>query len=284
MKKLIITIFAFLLTVSVSAQGVDYTKPDSLRVVALMKKAKAVKDKSMASYMLFFGRELRGVPYVAKTLEKNAQEKLVVNLRQLDCTTYVETVLALSRSMAKGQSSFAGFCNNLRQIRYRNGVVSYPTRQHYFTYWIQENTREKLVADIQSPNPPFSAVQTVKADYMTTHLESYPMLKGKPQWVRQIAEMEKSITGTKQRYIPKNSVSDTPLLRKTIHNGDIIAIVTTKKGLEISHIGIAAWHKDGLHMLNASSLYHKVVEDKNLLRTYLFKQTSALGIRIVRPL
>lgn len=284
MKKLIITIFAFLLTVSVSAQGVDYTKPDSLRVVALMKKAKALKDKSMASYMLFFGRELRGVPYVAKTLEKNAQEKLVVNLRQLDCTTYVETVLALSRSMAKGQPSFAGFCNNLRQIRYRNGVVSYPTRQHYFTYWIQENTREKLVADIQSPNPPFSAVQTVKADYMTTHLESYPMLKGKPQWVKQIAEMERGITGKKERYIPKNAVSDTPLLRKTIHNGDIIAIVTTKKGLEISHIGIAAWHKDGLHMLNASSLYHKVVEDKNLLRTYLFKQTSALGIRIVRPL
>lgn len=284
MKKLIITIFAFLLTVSVSAQGVDYTKPDSLRVVALMKKAKTLKDKSMASYMLFFGRELRGVPYVAKTLEKNAQEKLVVNLRQLDCTTYVETVLALSRSMAKGQPTFAGFCNNLRQIRYRNGVVSYPTRQHYFTYWIQENTREKLVADIQSPNPPFSAVQTVKADYMTTHLESYPMLKDKPQWVKQIAEMERGITGTKQRYIPKNAVSDTPLLRKTIHNGDIIAIVTTKKGLEISHIGIAAWHKDGLHMLNASSLYHKVVEDKNLLRTYLFKQTSALGIRIVRPL
>ena len=284
MKKLIITIFAFLLTVSVSAQGVDYTKPDSLRVVALMKKAKTLKDKSMASYMLFFGRELRGVPYVAKTLEKNAQEKLVVNLRQLDCTTYVETVLALSRSMAKGQPTFAGFCNNLRQIRYRNGVVSYPTRQHYFTYWIQENTREKLVADIQSPNPPFSAVQTVKADYMTTHLESYPMLKGKPQWVKQIAEMERGITGTKQRHIPKNAVSDTPLLRKTSHNGDIIAIVTTKKGLEISHIGIAAWHKDGLHMLNASSLYHKVVEDKNLLRTYLFKQTSALGIRIVRPL
>lgn len=145
----------------------------------------------MASYMLFFGRALRGVPYVAKTLEKNSQEQLVVNLRQLDCTTYVETVLALSRSMAKGQQSFAGFCQNLRQIRYRNGVVSYPTRQHYFTYWIQENTRERIVADIQSPNPPFSGVQTVKADYMTTHLGSYPMLKGRPQWIKQIAEMEK---------------------------------------------------------------------------------------------
>lgn len=284
MKKLIITIFSLLLTVNIVAQQVDYTKPDSLRVVALMKKAKTLKDKSMASYMLFFGRELRGVPYVAKTLEKNSQEKLVVNLRQLDCTTYVETVLALSRSMAKGQQTFAGYCNNLRQIRYRNGVVAYPMRQHYFTYWIQENTRECIVANIQSPNPPFSGVQTVKADYMTTHLSSYPMLKGKSQWVKEIAEMEKSITGTKQRYIPKTAVTNSSLLRRTVHNGDIIAIVTTKKGLEISHIGIAAWHKDGLHMLNASSLYHKVVEDNNLLRTYLSKQTSALGIRIVRPL
>lgn len=76
MKKLIITIFSLLLTVNIVAQQVDYTKPDSLRVVALMKKAKTLKDKSMASYMLFFGRELRGVPYVAKTLEKNSQEKL----------------------------------------------------------------------------------------------------------------------------------------------------------------------------------------------------------------
>ena len=284
MKKLIITIFSLLLTVNVLAQRVDYTKPDSLRVVTLMKKAKTLKSKSMASYMLFFGRALRGVPYVAKTLEKNSQEQLVVNLRQLDCTTYVETVLALARSMAKGQPSFAGFCHHLRQIRYRNGVVAYPSRQHYFTYWIQENTRERIVADIQSPNPPFSGVQTVKADYMTTHLGSYPMLKGRPQWIKQIAEMEKSITGTKQRYIPKNAVNNSSLLRKTVHDGDIIAIVTVKKGLEISHIGIAAWHKDGLHMLNASSLYHKVVEDQNLLRTYLSKQTSALGIRIARPI
>ncbi len=284
MKKQIITIFSLLLTVNILAQGVDYTKADSLRVVALMKKARTLKDKSVASYMLFFGRELRGVPYVAKTLEKNAQEKLVVNLRQLDCTTYVETVLALSRSMVKEQQTFAGYCSNLRQIRYKNGVVSYPTRQHYFTYWIQENTRERIVANIQSPNPPFSDMQTVNADYMTTHLGSYPMLKGKPQWVRRIAGMEKSITGTRPRYIPRNSVTNSSLLRRTIHNGDIIAIVTTKKGLEISHIGIAAWHKDGLHMLHASSLCHKVVEDHNLLRTYLSKQTSALGIRIVRPL
>ncbi len=284
MKKTIICILSLLMAANVSAQGIDYTKSDSLKVVSLLKKAKNLKDKSMASYMIFFGRQFKGVPYVAKTLEKNADEKIIVNLRQLDCTTYVETVLALSRTMAQRKVTFANYCENLKKVRYRNGNVAYPTRQHYFTYWIQENTKENIVKNIQSPNPPFSATQTVNANYMTTYLESYPMLKGKPQWVKQIAEMEQSITGTKQKYIPTNAVTNSNVVRKTVQDGDIIAIVTSKAGLEISHIGIAVWHKDGLHMLNASSLNHKVVEDDDLLQKYLRKQTTALGIRIARPL
>ncbi len=284
MKKTIICILSLLMAANVSAQGIDYTKSDSLKVVSLLKKAKNLKDKSMASYMIFFGRQFKGVPYVAKTLEKNADEKIIVNLRQLDCTTYVETVLALSRTMAQRKLTFANYCDNLKKVRYRNGNVAYPARQHYFTYWIQENTKENIVKNIQSPNPPFSATQTVNANYMTTHLESYPMLKGKPQWVKQIAEMEQSITGTKQKYIPTNAVTNSNVVRKTVQDGDIIAIVTSKAGLEISHIGIAVWHKDGLHMLNASSLNHKVVEDDDLLQKYLRKQTTALGIRIARPL
>ncbi len=284
MKKTIICILALLLAVNVSAQGIDYTKADSLKVMDLLKKAKSLKNKTMASYMVFFGREFKGMPYVAKTLEKHANEKLIVNLRQLDCTTYVETVLALSRTMAQGKPTFANYCENLKKVRYRDGNVAYPSRQHYFTYWIQENTKEKIVENIQTPNPPFSATQNVNANFMTTHLESYPMLKGKPQWVKQIAEMEESITGTKQKYMPTNAVTNSKVTRKAVHDGDIIAIVTKKAGLEISHVGIAVWHNDGLHMLNASSLNHKVIEDGELLQTYLRKQTSALGIRIARPL
>lgn len=285
--------FSFLLAflaISISSFGgkrdgfVDYQKSDSMRVMSLFKEARALKSKTMPSYMLFFARELKGLPYVAKTLEKNKNERLVVNLRQLDCTTYVETVLALARSMEQGNPTFSNYCNNLRLARYRDGIVSYPTRQHYFTYWIQQNCKKGIVKDIQSPNPPFSARQTVKANYMTTHLQQYPMLKGNPQWVKEIDVMEASITGLRPRYIPKSAVNNTSLLRKTIHDGDIIAIVTKKAGLEISHLGIAAWHKDGLHMLNASSIYHKVVEDNNLLRTYLYNQKTGLGIRVVRPL
>ena len=67
-----------------------------------------------------------------------------------------------------------------------------------------------------------------------------------------------------------------------IHNGDIIAIVTNKKGLDTSHLGIAIWHTNGLHMLNASQIREKVVEEAMTLRQYMEKHPSQLGIRIVR--
>lgn len=264
-----------------TAQTVDYQKIDSQRVVSLFHKAKGQKHE-MGNYMVFFGRQLSGLPYVAKTLEKNKEERLVVNLRQLDCTTYIETVLALSRCMMQGKTSFANYCTQLRLIRYAKGIVSYPTRQHYFTYWIQQNVRDGIVKDIQSPNPPFSARQTVKANYMSTHISQYPMMVTHPSYIAKIKAMEQSITGQKPRYIPEQNIKNTNLLRNAVHNGDIIGIVTTKAGLEISHLGIAVWHKDGLHMLNASSLYHKVVEDRNLLYTYLQKQKTGIGIRIAR--
>ena len=66
------SLFAVLLlwaasTIPTSAQRVDYQKADSLRVVSLFKKASG-QQHSMGNYMVFFGRQLRGVPYVAKTL------------------------------------------------------------------------------------------------------------------------------------------------------------------------------------------------------------------------
>lgn len=284
MNRILLSIFAMALCLQASAQKIDYQRADSLKVMQLFKSAQAVGRKDIGTYMVFFGRQLKGVPYVGKTLEKNKDEHLVVNLRQLDCTTYVETVLALSRCMAQDRATFANYCAQLRIIRYAGGEVSYPTRKHYFTYWIQQSALQGLVKDVQSPNPPFKAVQTVKADYMTNHLSQYPMLTGQPEWVGKIKAMEKAVTGLRVRYIPKSALNNSKLLRQTVHDGDILGLVTTKAGLEISHVGIAVWHNDGLHLLNASSLQHKVVEDGDLLKTYLGKRKTEKGIRVARPL
>lgn len=281
MKKLIILLLSALLTGIIGrASTPQYSAVDSVRVVSLLKEG--IKQPAGTNLMIYYARRLRGIPYVAKTLDRNSHERLVVNLRELDCTTYVETVLALAVCTDSHLTDFGSYCDILRQIRYQDGIVSYASRLHYFTGWITDNMRMGFVYEIQEPNPPFSGVQTVRTDYMSRHPQYYPMLCQNPSLVRNISDMEKSLTGLRRRYIPKSDIADTPLFRKTIHDGDIIAIVTSKSGLDTSHIGIAVWHKDGLHMLNASQIHHKVVEEPMLLRTYMQKHPSQVGIRIVR--
>ena len=55
-----------------------------------------------------------------------------------------------------------------------------------------------------------------------------------------------------------------------------------KPGLDIAHLGFAVWRADGLHLLNASQLHRKVVEEPMTLRYYLSKHPSFTGIRVVR--
>lgn len=280
-KAIVLIILHFLGSLSVLAASADYWRSDSVKVVRLL--SQAARQPADSDRVTWFARQLCGLPYVAKTLEKNDDERLVVNLRQFDCTTYVETVLALTRCAIRNKRTFADFCTELRHIRYRDGVVDYVNRLHYFTSWIEENKRQGVVEDIQGPTPPFTARQTVRANYMTTHTDAYPMLQHRADRVSRIRQMEDSITGRTFRYIPKNQLADTPLLRQTIHDGDVIVILTSKKGLDTSHIGIAVWHSDGLHMLNASSVHHKVVEEPKLLSAYMASHPSQIGIRIARP-
>jgi len=67
-----------------------------------------------------------------------------------------------------------------------------------------------------------------------------------------------------------------------IEDGDILAMITSKPGLDTSHIGIAVWQNGRLHLLNASNIYKKVVLDTQTLYTYQQKQASQLGIRVFR--
>lgn len=281
MKIRLITSFAaFLVAASLNAQT-QYLRADSIRITSLMAKARTMRSDT--NWMLHFGRQFIGGPYVGGTLDRGQEERLVVNTRELDCTTFVEQVLALKMCMDSGRYAFSDFCDNLRRVRYINGEVSYVARQHYFTVWMENNESMGIVRDIQSPNPPFTALQHLDINYMTSHIASYNMLKAHPEWTEGIRRMEQCISGRTYRYIPKGKIANTRLLRNTIKDGDVIVILTKKQGLDTSHIGIAAWHKDGLHLLNASSLRHKVVEEPKTLYRYMQGQASQIGIRVCRP-
>lgn len=283
-RKIISFIVVLLCAIaSVKAQSVQYLKEDSLTVVRLLEEAQGEKLQTIADCQLFFARKLLGIPYVASTLEINKKEKLVVNLRQLDCTTFVENVVTLTLCHRKRKKTFADFCQQLQMLRYRNGKnTGYQSRLHYFTEWIEDNSRLGLCNEIQTPAPPFTGLQTIDVDYMTTHSERYPMLKGDQTMVAAVAQTEKALSSKKYKYIPRKQIRNTKIVRKTVKDGDIIAIITNKKGLDTQHIGIAVWHSDGLHLLNASSIHKKAVEEPMLLTRYLLKHPTMPGIRVVR--
>lgn len=276
MKRYIIGMMVLLLSLSASAQT-TYTKADSLTVCRLLKEAPANAST------LWFARQFHGVPYVAHTLEVNDREQLVVNTRQLDCTTLVETVTALTLCVKQEKRQWTDYLQALRILRYRQGVLNgYPSRLHYFTDWILDKQQMGLVEEIQQPKPPFTALQHINVNFMSQHPGSYKALKANPSLVKEIRQQEKGLTGKTFRYIPKLAVKNTQLMRQTVKDGDIIAITCKKKGLEIAHLGFAVWQKDGLHLLNASQLHHKVVTEPMPLRQYLQKHSTHTGIRVIR--
>ncbi|MGN1376228.1 MAG: N-acetylmuramoyl-L-alanine amidase-like domain-containing protein [Prevotella sp.] len=267
--------------VMVFAYETQYTREDSVKVMSLINKAR--QQKQGTNMIIFFARQLLGIPYVSHTLEVNKTEQLVINLRQLDCTTYVENVFALYLCMKDKKYTFDDFCDNILKIRYRGGgTPHYTIRLHYFTDWIEDNTSMKLCEEIQSPVPPFTSIQKIKVGFMSANPSKYKMLKDNPGYIPDIVKSEQKLNTKTYRYIPKASVTNSSLLRKTIHDGDILALTTNINGLDVHHVGFAVWHKDGLHLLNASSLRHYTVEEPQTLYTYLQKQQGMTGVRVVR--
>lgn len=257
---------------------------DSLFIVNTLRQAKAERA-SISNTPVYFARKFLGRPYVAHTLEGSDDRRVVVNTRQLDCTTLVENVVALTACLNKGKLTFADFVAELEGMRYHQGKArGYHTRLHYFTEWIVSNTRRGLVSERQSPNPPFTAVQTVSVNYMSRHPSAYDALKANPSLTDSVRQREKAITGMKFRYIPKRLVGNRKVMRRAVSDGDLIAITSGKQGLDIAHLGFALWQSDGLHLLNASMLHKKVVVEPMTLGEYLSKHPSHTGIRVMKIL
>ena len=218
MKRFFIYIIGILLVQSVTAQT-TYLRADSVKICQLL------AQSNRETTTLWLARQFLGVPYVAHTLEVNDDERLVVNTRQLDCTTLVETVTALKLCTQLGKKKWSDYLNTLCQLRYRQGRLNgYPSRLHYFSDWIRDKVKMQLVTDIQQPNPPFTAVQTVSVNYMSTHPDAYKALKANPTMVPEIRAQEQSLTGLKVRYIPKRQLRNSASLRKVVKDGDILAI------------------------------------------------------------
>ena len=252
---------------------------DSIKVEKWLKEASALSKDSCRT--LHFAKQMLGVPYVAGTLDGNEEEQLVVRTDALDCTTFVETVLALCIADKREERDFEGFKKALIQIRYRDGNLNgYDSRLHYFSDWILNNEQMRFVKECTSETA-CSQPKALWLDFMTTHVDSYLPMKKNPELVKEMATHEKNWQGTVVACIPKEMLNLSPE-KLEIKNGDILAITTDVKGLDVVHVGFAFWKGEKLHLLHASSVAKKAIEDSLSLYEYSKNKKAHTGVRVVR--
>jgi hypothetical protein len=229
--------------------------------------------------MVKTGTYFTGTPYVAHTLETEP-EQLVVNLREMDCTTFAENCLAIAKTIQSENLTFEQFADELKNVRYRNGKIDgYPSRLHYFSDWIFDNQQKKLVKDVSKE---IAATPYDKEVYfMSTHPDSYEQLKDSVALVKEIAEQENDMNSRQLFYIPENKIAE---VEDKLMDGDIVGITTSVDGLDISHVGILVRKAGRIHLMHASSLAEEVVISEESLETYLMESKSATGIMVARPL
>lgn len=242
-------------------------------------KTDKLAEKPAGAQMEAIARFFLGTPYVAGTLEGDAQETLRVNLRELDCTTLVENVLALHLTLAKADPSFDDFKQNLLKVRYRNGeLLDFTSRLHYTSEWISNNQSKGFVSVV--PLGELAKPFPLTVYYMSANPREYPALVAAPSFLPALAAIESDINALSVSYVPKNAVrSAYPL----IQTGDIIAITTDKEGLDYSHLGIAVKDASGVvRLLHASSSAKQVVVTDSDLFDYLAGVKQHTGITVVR--
>ncbi len=221
-----------------------------------------------------------GTPYLAATLEAEGEEQLIVNLRNVDCTTFVEYVLAMSLVSLENGADLGRMAYELQRLRYRNGVIDgYPSRLHYFTDWLknkEHNGYLTLVSDSIG-----NASIDMGLDFMSTHPGFYPQLQNNPALVEKIWLVEEDMAGYDMPYLTKDRIAE---MENLIADGDIIAFVTTIEGLDVSHTGFACFQEGRLHLLHASTGTNLVEISPVPLSQYLQNRTTVSGILVARPL
>lgn len=210
----------------------------------------AQKLPAMSQRIDFISRALMGTRYRGYTLIGGPRraEQFVMRDDVFDCVTFCETVLAAA--MVREPAEFAA---TLRQIRYRDGAVTWRERNHYFSEWGANNTAAGICAPVKLPGS-----ETV-AKTLTE--------------MRSLGPRRTSFDA-----IPRESLFTNKSLLTT---GDIIAFVSQRSDLDVFHVGFVIVGRDGdLWLRHAAQSRGRVVEQP--LAPFM-KQYRVHAVTLLRP-
>jgi hypothetical protein len=219
-----------------------------------------------------------GAPYVPGTLDAPGDERVIVNLRDFDCVTLVESVLAMARVIRAGDDDFGAFARELARIRYRDGTpVSYIARLHYFSEWISDNEAKGIVRNTTAELG--GVIDPEPIDFMSRNIDAYRQL-GVATNVAAIREIEQRLSAQPRHYIPQNAIAQAA---PGIQDGDVIAATSSVRGLDIAHTGFALWRNGQLHLLHAPLVGSVVEISVQPLPVRIQRIGTQDGIMVARP-
>ena len=227
----------------------------------------------------FYARQLLGTPYVAHTLEAD-EEVLTINVHELDCLTFIETLYALTRATLNGRYSWRDYAANIENVRYRGGEMGdYSSRIHYISEWIIDNHVRGNLVEV-TPDLPHVDYMVKNIDYMTHHTGSYRQLKNDSAMVEKIRRFE--LRNHRFPFLKRSWLND-KLVKAALRSGDFVSLVTKTEGLDVSHNGIIIVDDKGdPYLLDASMSGGKVMLESKPLFKYLEKSKTNIGIRVFR--
>lgn len=200
-----------------------------------------------------------GIPYGANTLIGSATEpeQLVVDLERVDCFTYADYVEAFKRARNRDE-----FLAGLAEVRYKDGVVSFENRRHFFTDWA---AAAPAIATDVTASLTDDAVRTTKN--LNSKDSGGVYLAGLPVVPRTVT------------HIPSEAVSAEVV--DGLRTGDYLGAYADDGGLDVTHVGIFVDTPDGPVFRNASSLSSDDAVVNTPLSDYL---QTVPGIVVLRPL
>jgi hypothetical protein len=231
-------------------------------------------------------RELTGTPYVNYTLEvDNHIESPVVNLKAMDCWTFYENALAISRMLAAKPGPYRpeDMLKMIEIERYRNGTCTgnYLSRMHHLEEVFYDNQRRGLARNI-TPQIPGAIRIHREIREMTVQWRNYRYLKNNPSLLAPMAKIEARVSKLPVYHIPKDKAR---AAEAYLQNGDICAITTTAHDAYTSHVGLIVKINGRAYFTHATSERDKgrmSIIDRPIT-DYLDDRDKHTGMIICRP-
>ncbi|HEX4048503.1 MAG TPA: N-acetylmuramoyl-L-alanine amidase-like domain-containing protein [Elusimicrobiota bacterium] len=252
--------------------------------------------RSAADRVLDYGKSLLGVPYVDGPFGEGPLGRYdrgpLYRFDAFDCTTFVETVTALSIS-----DSWNGFKDSINRIRYKDGNVSFVDRNHITSLdWIPNNVRAGIYRDVTaSLAPGLTLVARAEIDkpawfakLPASRVKIPELTDGERQALLESLHEEGGRFSAEEATVPYiplaalfgpggaavfDRIPSGSVVNIVRPNWDLVALIGTH--LNVSHQGFAVRDNGVLYFLEASEIDKKVsmVPLADYLRPYLDSPT-----------